>query len=248
MDEETEVLDWEEDEEQANIPTQAPVDDADGVSLGSDSGDEAENVEPEPEPPSAPAPSSLDPPIQVQEETADSTTESASPRDFSAKPNDSSPLNSPPQPQNRSQRPRSKPLSAAQMMAHGLPPKPVASAVPFLPSSHSSLTEATAMATRETGKGKAASSSSKTPAAKSTFPDESDPLPPYWEIRHPRSGGRQVYYYNTRTHESTWILPVSIFSSKSILGDLSVMMSFQAQSRSHSSFPLPLPLPFYSGI
>ena len=32
-------------------------------------------------------------------------------------------------------------------------------------------------------------------------------LPPDWEIRHPRSGGSDVYYYNTKTHESTWVQP-----------------------------------------
>jgi hypothetical protein len=34
-----------------------------------------------------------------------------------------------------------------------------------------------------------------------------EPLPPDWEVRHPRSGGSEVYYYNTKTHESTWVRP-----------------------------------------
>lgn len=34
-----------------------------------------------------------------------------------------------------------------------------------------------------------------------------EPLPPDWEIRYPRSGGSEVYYYNTKTHESTWVQP-----------------------------------------
>lgn len=34
-----------------------------------------------------------------------------------------------------------------------------------------------------------------------------EPLPPDWEVRHPRSGGGDVYFYNTKTHESTWVQP-----------------------------------------
>ena len=34
-----------------------------------------------------------------------------------------------------------------------------------------------------------------------------EPLPSDWEVRHPRSGGSEVYYYNTKTHESTWVRP-----------------------------------------
>lgn len=35
-----------------------------------------------------------------------------------------------------------------------------------------------------------------------------EPLPPDWEVRNPRSGGSEVYYYNTKTHESTWVRPI----------------------------------------
>ncbi|KAF5389691.1 hypothetical protein D9757_006023 [Collybiopsis confluens] len=219
MDDENEILDWDEDEEQPSIPASAPIDDADGVSLGSDSGDEADNAEPElAAVEQASGPVSSWPDRYAQSQELESNDKPISTKASSPKPHDSSPANSP-QPQKRSQRSRPKTLSAAQMIAHGLPPKPLASAVPtLLPSSHSSLTEATAMATRETAKGKAGGSGSKTSAAaKSTFPVETEPLPllpPYWETRHPRSGGTQVYYYNTRTHESTWIHP-STQSSRS---------------------------------
>ncbi|KAI0747164.1 hypothetical protein C8Q80DRAFT_825114 [Daedaleopsis nitida] len=38
-------------------------------------------------------------------------------------------------------------------------------------------------------------------------PDGGDPLPPDWEIRYPRNGGTDAYYYNIKTQESTWTRP-----------------------------------------
>ncbi|KAJ4496469.1 hypothetical protein C8R41DRAFT_268505 [Lentinula lateritia] len=124
-----------------------------------------------------------------------------------------------PKNQHRSQRSKSKPLSSAQMMLHGLPPKPVTSAVSFLPSSQSSLTEATAMVARETAKGKSGGGSNKNTVAKPVYKDEIDSLPPNWEIRHPRSGEKQVYYYNNRTHESTWTHPSTVQSTRGPASD-----------------------------
>ncbi|TBU36741.1 hypothetical protein BD309DRAFT_697717 [Dichomitus squalens] len=38
-------------------------------------------------------------------------------------------------------------------------------------------------------------------------PDGSDPLPPDWEIRYPRNGAKDVYYYKSKTDKSTWTRP-----------------------------------------
>jgi len=76
---------------------------------------------------------------------------------------------------------------SATTKSPGLPPKPVASEkAPYLPSSHPSLTEASAMS--------------------STF--KRGDLPQHWELRRSRGGG-DTYYYNTKTHESTWSKPAS---------------------------------------
>ncbi|KAH7908641.1 hypothetical protein BJ138DRAFT_1012376, partial [Hygrophoropsis aurantiaca] len=93
-------------------------------------------------------------------------------------------------------------------LTHALPPKPVVSSVPFVHPSHPSIIEATAMSTRldhdKRGNGS---------ASKSHGHDSTD-LPPEWEIKHPKSG-RGVYYYNSRTQESTWIRPASTTPSAS---------------------------------
>ncbi|KAJ3004148.1 hypothetical protein NUW54_g4952 [Trametes sanguinea] len=41
----------------------------------------------------------------------------------------------------------------------------------------------------------------------SVAPDGGDPLPPDWEIRYPRNGGKDAYYFNVKTEESTWVRP-----------------------------------------
>ncbi|KIK81285.1 hypothetical protein PAXRUDRAFT_195341 [Paxillus rubicundulus Ve08.2h10] len=87
-------------------------------------------------------------------------------------------------------------------LIHALPPKPVVSSVPFVHPSHPSIIEATAMASRsERDKRNGAGS-------KPVIHDTSDPLPPGWEVKYPRSG-RGVYYYNIHTQECTWTLPTS---------------------------------------
>lgn len=257
-----EVLDWDDGEDQAPAVS-GPIDDADGVSLGSDSGDENENAAPLVEEGSAP--SRITSPL-IQE--ANTASRPASPNSLTSlqrkdsysssrtmKPVHTVLVDSPKN-QHRSQRSKSKPLSSAQMMLHGLPPKPVTSAVSFLPSSQSSLTEATAMVARETAKGKSGGGSNKNTVAKPVYKDEIDSLPPNWEIRHPRSGEKQVYYYNNRTHESTWTHPVSIFPPhppiRLVERAASIMVSpLEYQSRHPSSFPLSLSFPyihFHSGV
>ncbi|GLB39089.1 hypothetical protein LshimejAT787_0602510 [Lyophyllum shimeji] len=85
-------------------------------------------------------------------------------------------------------------------LTHALPPKPVVTNVPFLPPSHPSIVEATAMSvatrsTRSTGKSSAAL--------------DSDPLPRHRDSREPRSSSGGVYQHNSRTSQSTWTRPVS---------------------------------------
>ncbi|KAE9391720.1 hypothetical protein BT96DRAFT_298800 [Gymnopus androsaceus JB14] len=106
--------------------------------------------------------------------------------------------------------PSQNPSPSVQMI-HGLPPKPIVSAVPPMPPSNSSLTEATAMATRESGSGKGKNGGG---SSKSSEP----PLPPNWEVRHSQST-KQVYYYNNRTHQSTWERPSSHQPTREHHGD-----------------------------
>jgi hypothetical protein len=87
-------------------------------------------------------------------------------------------------------------------LTHALPPKPVVSSVPFVHPSHPSIIEATAMASR------AERDKRNGVASKPVTHDTSDPLPPGWEVKYPRSG-RGVYYYNIHTQECTWTLPTS---------------------------------------
>jgi hypothetical protein len=69
-------------------------------------------------------------------------------------------------------------------------------------------------------------------SAKPVSSGDTDPLPPDWELRHPRSGGRAVYYYNTRTHECTWTLPVSSVKSSSFSRDKDQGKTHPPESRS----------------
>jgi hypothetical protein len=89
-------------------------------------------------------------------------------------------------------------------ITHALPPKPVVSSVPYLHPSHPSIIEATAMSSGRSDRDKKLNGVPSKPISSS---DGSTSLPPDWEIRYPRSGARGPYYYNTRTHESTWSLP-----------------------------------------
>ncbi|TFK70824.1 hypothetical protein BDN72DRAFT_896157 [Pluteus cervinus] len=100
-------------------------------------------------------------------------------------------------------------------LTHALPPKPIAASLPYLPPSHPSIVEATAMASsagRESKNGKQNGSSTTLPTTGSGKPlsNKESELPPDWEVRYPRGGGREGYFYNTRTHVSTWTRPVEV--------------------------------------
>ena len=80
-------------------------------------------------------------------------------------------------------------------LTHALPAKPVI-VNPSVAVAQSQLLEASSMVN---GRDRDRRNSIK----KST----GDPLAPDWEVRYPRSGGSEVYYYNTKTHDSTWVRP-----------------------------------------
>lgn len=92
-------------------------------------------------------------------------------------------------------------------LIHGLPPKPVVANVPFLHPSHPSLIEATAMS-RSTAKTKTSSGNNGFAPKPASSVDAKD-LPLDWQIRNSHNG--DMYYYNTKTHVSTWERPVSSF-------------------------------------
>ncbi|KAI0360333.1 hypothetical protein OH77DRAFT_1393607, partial [Trametes cingulata] len=83
---------------------------------------------------------------------------------------------------------------------HALPPKPALVPPHYRPPSPAGPgILASAMIPRQKKSGGSGKSS--------TGPDGGDPLPPDWEIRYPRNGGKDVYYFNVKTEESTWIRP-----------------------------------------
>ena len=94
---------------------------------------------------------------------------------------------------------RSQPLSMAKL-THALPPKPVLASASIARSPPLASTLASSMIQRDRR-------SNGQSRGKSVSVEASDGLPPDWEVRYPRSGGREAYYYNVRTHESTWTRP-----------------------------------------
>lgn len=107
-------------------------------------------------------------------------------------------------PQREADSPQLRRSQSLGKLTHALPPKPVVSVAPVHPSPAQASTLASSMIQRErrtNGHGKSNSGG------------HHDALPPDWELRQARSGGGEHYYYNTRTHESTWTRPVSGKSS-----------------------------------
>ncbi|KAL0958036.1 hypothetical protein HGRIS_000212 [Hohenbuehelia grisea] len=113
--------------------------------------------------------------------------------------------------------------SPQRPIVHALPPKPIAASLAaYIHHSDPSLTEATAMSQRrereQREKNKSANIQASSVKTTQTSPIDS-PLPPDWEIRHPRKGG-EPYYYNVRTHESQWKRPVAGASALTYVPDL----------------------------
>lgn len=220
MEEDSELLDWgNEDDELGQFGNQQTgvvdgVEDAeDAVSLGGDEDDtehyyayqSASNQDLQESSLPAPKASAVLPPPQQQQNSHGNREPQ---RDHSGSSN--TPVlqsqNSPQQPPKR----RSLSQSLGKM-THSLPPKPVSSTIPFMQPAHpSSIIEATAMSLHRDKKSNGSIGKPISPG------DAGDSLPPDWEAKHSRSGGG-VYYYNLKTHQSTWTRPVS--GSKSPIKD-----------------------------
>lgn len=116
-------------------------------------------------------------------------------------------------------------------LTHALPPKPVLVAPAYIPPSPAQTsTLASAMVPRE----KKTSSNGKSGASL-----DNDPLPPDWEVRYSRSGTRDKYFYNVKTHKSTWSQPGPVStgrSSPSRERDSGTTQGHDARSPRHSGF------------
>ncbi|KAG1741555.1 uncharacterized protein EDB91DRAFT_334598 [Suillus paluster] len=213
LEDETEVLDWGNEEEDRSFgeqdPSLAAEDAEDAVSLGGDEDDEFLTYQ-----------------SRVSQDTTTQRTQSpsktvhhpekhqeiaATGADARAKAPEHDRPKTPARLQETQTVPEPSPALNRQLsfgkLTHALPPKPIVSSVPFMHPSHPSIIEATAMAAR-VDRDKKNGIVSK-PA---TF-ESGDALPPDWEVRHPRNG-RGVYYYNSRTKESTWTRPGSSTSAR----------------------------------
>ncbi|KAG2367194.1 hypothetical protein BDR07DRAFT_341779 [Suillus spraguei] len=206
VEDENEVLDWGNEEEDRGTseqdPSLAAEDAEDAVSLGGDEDDEFLTYQP---PPSQGATQRT----QSPSKTANHSEKSH--EAFGANARGKAPEHDRPKtpartPQETQTVPEPSPVLNRQLsfgkLTHALPPKPIVSSVPFMHPSHPSIIEATAMAARiDRDKKNGIVVVSKPP----TF-EPGDILPLDWEVRHPRNG-RGVYYYNSRTKESTWTRP-----------------------------------------
>ena len=199
MEEDSEVLDWgnEDDEVQtaesyrSALQQSGQEDVEDAVSLGGDEDDE------------------IYPYKATQSEDPSKTQQNALRSPQAAQPSTNARREGQRENSGTSQKPSSRQSDSSQVrrsqsvghMTHALPPKPVVAPPPFIPpTSTQTSTIASAMVPRErrpNGPSKNLSGSR----------DRGSELPPDWEERYPRNGGRNPYYYNVRTHESTWTRP-----------------------------------------
>ncbi|KAI0646652.1 hypothetical protein C8Q79DRAFT_908939, partial [Trametes meyenii] len=93
-------------------------------------------------------------------------------------------------------------------LVHGLPPKPVLIPPRYRPPSPAGPgTLASSMVHRP----KTSNGLGKPHAAS----DGGDPLPPDWEVRYPRDGTKEAYFYNVKTEQSTWERPKLLSSGRS---------------------------------
>jgi hypothetical protein len=108
------------------------------------------------------------------------------------------------------QKPSSKQSDLSQLcrsqslgqLTHALPPKPPVAPPPFVPTtSVQTSTIASAMVVRDR---RSNGHSKNVPGSR----DRGTGLPPDWEERFPRNGSSDPYYYNIKTHESTWKRPM----------------------------------------
>ncbi|KZT66656.1 hypothetical protein DAEQUDRAFT_446205 [Daedalea quercina L-15889] len=206
MEDDAEVLDWghEDDEQTAQ---RAPEDAEDAVSLGGDEDDMQDYYAYQ---------ASGQEAAQASTPVSNSHTTSQPKRDSLGTKQSEAPPQEPDSPQLR----RSQSVGK---LTHALPPKPVVSVAPVHPSPAQASTLASAMVQRErrsNGHGKPTSNS------------HHDTLPPDWELRQARSGAGEQYYYNIKTHESTWTRPVSGKSSPTKERDSGVSRGREGKSPS----------------
>ncbi|KAG6331831.1 hypothetical protein ID866_7261 [Astraeus odoratus] len=191
MDDDTEILDWGNEDEERNVGSgeqRSFAAEEDAVSLG---GDEEDDFL---------AHQSRVPQGTNRGQTPSRSTESARKRSGSESfPSDTSPR--------RQQQEKESDMSAPDQSAalprpvtHALPPKPTVTTMSFVHPSHPSIIEATAMASQSDRNKRNGGGS------KARSHDNIDALPQGWEIKLSRSTG-EVYYYNPRTEESTWTRP-----------------------------------------
>ncbi|KAG1849654.1 hypothetical protein DFJ58DRAFT_662380, partial [Suillus subalutaceus] len=210
VEDETEVLDWGNEEEDRGTseqdPSLAAEDAEDAVSLGGDEDDEFLTYQPRV---SQGAPQRTQSPSKAVNHPEKNQEISV----FGVNARGKAPEHDRPKtpartPQETQTVPEPSPALKRQLsfgkLTHALPPKPIVSSVPFMHPSDPSIIEATAMAARVDRDKK----NGIVVVSKSTTFESGDILPPDWEVRHPRNGPG-VYYYNSRTKESTWTRPGS---------------------------------------
>lgn len=241
MEEETEVLDWgnEDDEQQYeqrahNHHTGANdgegVEDAeeDAVSLGGDEDDDVEHYYAY-QSSSNKDGTSMIVTSKAQQPLSSSVTQgnSNSTRELQRdQPSNSRKPTSHSQSQQSPQRTSPRRSQSFGKMTHSLPPKPVLSSVPFMQPTHpSSLIEATAMSGSTHSKHKGVNGKPV------STPDDTTPLPPDWEMKQPRSGSGGVYYYNVRTHQSTWTRPILNSGGRSPVKEKERTWTLNSESR-----------------
>ncbi|KZT18940.1 hypothetical protein NEOLEDRAFT_1183847 [Neolentinus lepideus HHB14362 ss-1] len=190
-DEEMEVLDWgNEDDEQLHPSHRGEVEE-DAVSLGGDEDDNdmqafyAYQARSEQESTRASAPTPK-PQQQSHKRDMTSSSQNVAPSPVSVS-------------QSQSQQSHStlRRNSSQPKLTHELPPKPILAVAPSVKET-STLASSMARHDRERRlNGKPHSSSD-------------DQLPPEWELRYPRHGGSNPYYYNTKTEVSQWERPSGV--------------------------------------
>ncbi|KAG2138565.1 hypothetical protein DEU56DRAFT_736235, partial [Suillus clintonianus] len=208
VEDETEVLDWGNEEEDRgtseNDPSLAAEDAEDAVSLGGDEDDEFLTYQSRVSQGAAQRTQSPSKTANHSEKNQEVTVLGANARGKA--PEHDRPRTPARPPQEAQTVTEPSPALHRQLsfgkLTHALPPKPIVSSVPFVHPSHPSIIEATAMAARVDRDKKNGI------VPKPTTFEPGDALPPDWEVRHPRNG-RGVYYYNSRTKESTWTRPGS---------------------------------------
>ncbi|KAI9061611.1 hypothetical protein FKP32DRAFT_1594402 [Trametes sanguinea] len=218
LEDDAERVDWGHDEDEQQAPPASDVayaqrqtmggyageDAEDAVSLGGDDEDEREFYAQH----SVEQVSVVGTNILLSKATTISQTHSTSNRRDSQRQSATSSqrARTPSQPQNPEspdgnlRRTHSASTLAPTPMTHALPPKPAVVPPPYRPPSPvrpGILASAMSYRQKKTnGSGKS-----------SVAPDGGDPLPPDWEIRYPRNGSKDAYYFNVKTEESTWVRP-----------------------------------------